>query len=397
MLNIVIYSDDMQQLIPRPRLTRTILRSLKESPVTVLLGARQTGKTTLARMVSEKYRKLHIFDLERAAGREALSTPELTLADCEGLVIIDEVQRMPSLFEVLRPLSDRLDNPATFLLLGSASPDLIRGVSETLAGRALFVRVTGFTIDELDKDQQNRLWLRGGFPRAFLAPNDNAVWHWMEGFVTTFLERDIPQLGLRVPSEALRRFWNMTSHYHGQVWNASEMARSMDVSPNTVRHYLDILSGAYVLRILPPWYENLKKRQIKSPKVYVRDSGLLHFLLGIDSMGALRSHPRYGASWEGFALEQTLTILGERDTYFWSTLRGAELDLLLLRQGNRYGFEFKCTDAPSMTRSIHIALEDLRLKKLYVVYPGTERYNLDMYVEALPLTALSDLKLGGTQ
>lgn len=385
----------MQQLIPRDRLTRQTFRSLKEMPVTVLLGARQTGKTTLARVISEKYRKVHMFDLERAAGREALSTPELTLAECHGLVVIDEVQRMPSVFEVLRPLCDRPDNPAKFLLLGSASPDLIRGVSETLAGRAVFVRVPGFTIDELGKEQQNKLWLRGGFPRAFLAPDEHAGWRWMEGFVTTFLERDIPQLGLRVPSEALRRFWNMTAHYHGQVWNASELARSMDVSPNTVRHYLDILSGAYVLRVLPPWYENLKKRQVKSPKVYVRDGGLLHFLLGIGSMLDLRSHPRYGASWEGFALEQTLAILGERDAYFWSTLRGAELDLLLLRQARRYGFEFKCTDAPSMTRSIHLALEDLRLDKLYVLYPGMERYALDARVEALPLTSLQDLRLTG--
>ena len=384
----------MQQLIPRPRLTRQTLRCLKESPVTVLLGARQTGKTTLARMVSEKYRNVHLFDLERAAGREALSTPELTLGECHGLVVIDEVQRMPSVFEVLRPLCDRPDNPAKFMLLGSASPGLIRGVSETLAGRALFIRVPGFTIDEVEKEQ-NRLWLRGGFPRAFLSPDDNAGWRWIEGFMTTFLERDIPQLGLRVPSQALRRFWNMIAHYHGQVWNSAELARSMDVSPNTVRHYLDILSGAYVLRILPPWYENVKKRQVKSPKVYVRDSGLVHFFLGIGSMAVLRSHPRYGASWEGFALEQTLAILGERDAYFWSTLRGAELDLLLLRQGHRYGFEFKCTDAPSMTRSIHVALEDLQLDKIYVVYPGRERYALHARVEALPLAGLPNLRLVG--
>jgi predicted AAA+ superfamily ATPase len=384
----------MQQLISRPRLTRQTLRCLKESPATVLLGARQTGKTTLARMISDKYRKVHLFDLERAAGREALSTPELTLGECHGLVVIDEVQRMPSVFEVLRPLCDRSDNPARFLLLGSASPGLIRGVSETLAGRVLFVRVPGFTIDELRKEQ-NRLWLRGGFPRAFLSPDDSAGWRWIEGFMTTFLERDIPQLGLRVPSEALRRFWNMTAHYHGQIWNASELARSMDVSPNTVRHYLDILSGAYVLRILPPWFENVKKRQVKSPKVYVRDSGLVHFLLGIDSMAALRSHPRYGASWEGFALEQTLAILGEHDAYFWSTLRGAELDLLLLRQGHRYGFEFKCTDAPSMTRSIHVTLQDLQLNKIYIIYPGSERYALHARVEALPLVALPDLRLMG--
>jgi hypothetical protein len=385
----------MEQLIPRPRLSNQVLRCLKESPVTVLLGARQTGKTTLARLISEKNREVHFFDLERAAGRKALSTPELTLSECRGLVVIDEVQRMPSLFEVLRPLSDRPGNKTRFLLLGSASPDLVHGVSETLAGRALFVRVPGFILDEIGADRQNRLWLRGGFPRAYLAPDDNAAWRWMEGFATTFLEHDIPQLGLRVPAEALRRFWSMAAHYHGQVWNAAELARSMDVARNTARHYLDILSGTYVMRVLPPWFENVKKRQIKSPKVYLRDSGLLHFLLGISSMQSLRAHPRYGASWEGFALEQTLAILGERDAYFWSTLRGAELDLLLLRQGRRYGFEFKCTDAPSMTRSIHIALEDLQLEKLYVIYPGRERFAMHGSVEALPLTALLDLRFKG--
>jgi predicted AAA+ superfamily ATPase len=255
------------------------------------------------------------------------------------------------------------------------------------------VHVPGFAIDELGPDWQNRLWLRGGFPRACLAPNDDSAWRWMEGFATTFLERDIPQLGLRIPAETLRRFWLMTAHYHGQAWNAAELARSMDVAANTARHYLDILSGAYILRVLPPWLEKMKKRQVKAPKVYVRDSGLFHYLQGISSMTGLRSHPRYGASWEGFALEQTLALLGDRDAYWWRTLRGAELDLFLLRRGRRYGFEFKCTDAPSMTRSIHVALEDLHLEKLYVVYPGGEKYSLHKRVEALPLTALPHLKL----
>jgi len=383
----------MEQLIPRNRLEQQVLLCLKESPATVLLGARQTGKTTLARQISGKQKRVQFFDLERAAGREALSTPELALGEFRGLVVIDEIQRMPELFEVLRPLCDRPGHPAKFLLLGSASPDLVQGVSESLAGRALFVRVPGFAIDELGTERQNRLWLRGGFPRAYLASTDDSAWRWMEGFITTFLERDIPQLGLRVPAETLRRFWIMTAHYHGQIWNAAELARSMDVSPNTARHYLDILSGAYVLRVLPPWFENLKKRQVKSPKVYVRDSGLFHYLQGISSMAGLRSHPRYGASWEGFALEQTLAILGERDAYCWSTLRGAELDLFLLCRGRRYGFEFKCTDAPSMTRSIHVALGDLQLERLYVVYPGREKYALHARVEALPLTALPNLRL----
>jgi uncharacterized protein len=367
-----------------------ILRCLSESPVTVLLGARQTGKTTLARLIAEKLPEVHYFDMERAAVREALATPELTLEECRGLVVIDEVQRMPNLFEVLRPLSDRPGNPAKFLLLGSASPRLIRGVSETLAGRALFVQVPGFSIQEAGPEKQNRLWLRGGFPRAFLAGSDDAAWRWVEGFVTAFLERDIPQLGLRIPTEALRRFWRMTAHYHAQIWNAAELARSMSVSPNTARHYLDTLSGTFVIRVLPPWYGNVKKRQVKSPKVYIRDSGLLHFLLGIGDMPALRSHPRYGASWEGFALEQILAIFGDGDAYFWNTLRGAELDLLLLRKGRRFGFEFKCADAPAMTRSIHIALEDLQLEKLYVIYPGRDLYRLHPRVEVCPLAKVAE-------
>ena len=383
----------MGQLYPRRRLKKQVRLCLKEAPATVLLGARQTGKTTLARMLAGKNRSVRFFDLETSAGREALSTPELTLGECRGLVVIDEIQRIPSLFEVLRPLCDRRDNPARFLLLGSASPDLVRGVSETLAGRALFVQIPGFTIDETGPETQNRLWIRGGFPRAFLAKSDGAAWRWMDSFALSFLERDIPQLGLRVPAEALRRFWTMTAHYHGQIWNAAELSRSLDVAPNTVRHYLDILSGAFVLRVLRPWHENLKKRQVKSPKVYVRDSGLLHYLLTITSLNDLRSHPRYGASWEGFALEQVLSLLGERDMYFWSTQRGAELDLLALRAGRRYGFEFKCTDAPVMTRSLHIALADLRIEKLFVVYPGEEQYALHQKVQALPLKKLSALKL----
>jgi len=309
------------------------------------------------------------------------------------LVVIDEVQRMPSLFEVLRPLCDRPGRLARFLLLGSASPDLVRGVSETLAGRILFVRVNGFTLDETGPGEQNRLWLRGGFPRAFLAGKDESAWRWLDSFTATFLERDIPQLGLRVPAEALRRFWIMSAHDHGQIWNAAELARSLGVATNTARYYLDILNGAFVLRVLSPWHENLKKRQVKSPKVYVRDSGMLHYLLGISSLSALRSHPRLGASWEGFALEQTLGLLGETNAYFWSTQRGAELDLLLLSGGKRYGFEFKCADAPSLTRSIHVALSDLGLEKIFVIYPGKDRYVLHEKVIVLPLKELPMLKL----
>jgi len=382
----------MHRLLDRSRIARKIRTGLRESPVTTLLGARQVGKTTLAQMVAGQNRRDTVFDLETAPARRALAAPEIALRDLRGLVVIDEIQRMPELYEVLRPLADRRSRPARFLLLGSASPDLVRGAAETLAGRTSFVHVPGFSIDEVGHEHQDRLWIRGGFPRSFLARGAAASLRWREGFAATFLERDVPQLGMRIPATALRRFWVMLAHYHGQTWNASELARTMDVSPKTSRHYLDILHGAFLVRVLPPWFENLKKRQVKAPKVYLRDSGLLHHLLGIDNLAALRSHPRYGASWEGFALEQVLAFAGERDAYFWATQRGAELDLLLLRKGKRYGFEFKCADAPGMTRSMHVAMEDLGLHTLYVVYPGTERYRLQKRVEVLPLAELMKLR-----
>ncbi len=357
--------------------------------MTVLLGARQTGKTTLARIIAKSHDPVTVFDLEEVAGREALSkTPELTLNACEGLVVIDEVQRMPELFEVLRPMCDRPERRAKFLLLGSASPDIVRGVSETLAGRAYFVHVPGFGIDEVGTAAQERLWFQGGMPRAFLADTPAAAGRWLDHFAATFLERDIPLLQIRVPSETLRRLWIMLAHYHGQTWNGAELARSLSVSSGTAVHYRDILAGSFAIRVLPPWHENLKKRQVKSPKVYIRDSGILHRLLGVDSMQALRTHPRYGASWEGFALEQLLIRLGDRDAYFWATQRGAELDLLLLRKGKRWGFEFKCSDGPSMTRAMHTALSDLSLERLWVIYPGHRQYPLHERVEALPLIEL---------
>jgi len=300
--------------------------------------------------------------------------------------VLDEIQRMPELFEVLRPLSDRPDLPARFLLLGSASPDLIRGVSETLAGRSLFVQIPGFALDEVGPEAQDALWVNGGFPRSWLAKSEEASVRWREAFIATFLERDVPQLGIRVPSEALRRFWTMLAHYHGQAWNASELARSLGTTSKTALHYRDILAGAYVIRVLPPWFENLKKRQLKSPKVYIRDSGLLHTLLGILNLDGLRAHPRYGASWEGYALEQVLALTGTDNAYYWGTQRGAELDLLLFRGGKRLGFEFKCSDGPGMTKSMHIALQDLRLDTLYVVYPGKESYRIHEKVHVLPLT-----------
>lgn len=335
-----------------------------------------------------------MFDLERATGRAALEhTPELTLRDARGLVIIDEVQRMPQLVEVLRPLCDDPQRKATFLLLGSATPDLVRGVSESLAGRVQFLSVSGLSLAEVGVAAQDRLWLRGGFPRAYLAQTDAAATRWLEGFRQTFLQRDIPALGVDAPPAALDRFWTMLAHFHGQTWNAAELARSLPASPRVVNHYRDVLAGTFMVRVLPPWFENLSKRQTKSPKVYLRDSGLLHHLLGIEQMSQLRAHPRYGASWEGFALEQTLVRFGERDACFWSTQRGAELDLMLLRKGRRWGFEFKCTDAPSTTKAMHIALNDLSLAHLWVVYPGTDRYPLGERITAFPLREVPALDL----
>ncbi len=367
----------------------------RESPVVALLGARQVGKTTLAEQVAAEWEgPTVVFDLEKTATREALSaTPEKLLSEQEGLVIVDEIQRMPELFALLRPLCDDRQRKAVYLLLGSASWSLVKGVSETLAGRIQFVDVAGFSLAEVGEERQDELWLRGGFPRAFLARSGDAWERWMESFTRTFLERDIPGLGSQVSPVALGRFWRMLAHFHGQTWNAAELARSMDVSVTAVNHYRDLLAGTFMARVLPPWFENLGKRLVKSPKVYLRDSGVLHHLLGIGEMLELRTHPRYGASWEGFALEQALIFHGERDAYFYGTQRGAELDLLLLRRGRRWGFEFKCTEAPTTTKSMHIALEDLKLEHLWVVYPGTLRYSMTGQITALPLREIGTIEL----
>ena len=385
----------MQQYIARPDLLAAATSQLSEAPVVALLGARQVGKTTLAEQVVAKWPgPFTVFDLEVATTREALSvTPEKLLRESEGLVVLDEVQRMPELFEILRPICDNRDRKAVFLLLGSASWDLIKGVSETLAGRILFVDVGGLSLAEVGSQNQDRLWMRGGFPRAWLAPSAAAWTRWMQSFTRTFLERDIPGLGSKVSPEALGRFWRMLAHYHGQTWNAAEVGRSMDVSVTAVNHYRDLLTGSFMLRVLPPWYEKLGKRLIKAPKVFLRDSGILHFLLGLEEMRELQVHPRYGASWEGFALEQTLIAHGEREAYFYRTQRGAELDLMLLRRGRRWGFEFKCTDAPRTTKSMHVVIKDLGLEHLWVIYPGDREYSLTDTISALPLKKIHDIEL----
>ena len=385
----------MQQSIPRAALLAATAGGLSEAPAVALLGARQVGKTTLAEQAAAAWTgPVTLYDLEVTAMREALSaTPERLLRGAEGLVIIDEVQRLPALFEVLRPVCDSRDRNAVFLLLGSASWDLIEGVSESLAGRILFVDVGGFSLAEVGAEHQDRLWMRGGFPRAWLAPSAAAWTRWMQSFTRTFLERDIPGLGSKVSPNALGRFWRMLAHYHGQTWNAAELARSMDVRAAAVNHYRDLLAGTYMIRVLPPWFENLGKRLVKSPKVFLRDSGILHFLLGLEETQDLPLHPRYGASWEGFALEQTLRAHGERDAWFYATQRGAELDLLLLRRGRRWGFEFKCTDAPRTTKSMRTVIEDLGLTHLWVLYPGDQEYPLNDTITALPLRKIHDLEL----
>ena len=370
----------------------TIRERLRANPIVSLVGPRQAGKTTLARMLAEESAEaVHFFDLESPADLARLANPELVLRPLTGLVILDEVQRRPDLFPVLRVLADRPGTPARFLILGSASPALIKAGSESLAGRVSFVDVTGFSLAELGADALPRLWWRGGFPRAWLAPDDAAARQWLDDFRRTFLERDIPQLGIQVPAVTLGRFWTMVAHYHGQVLNLAELARALGSSEPTARRYLDILSGTYVVRQLPPWFENLKKRQVRSPKVYIRDSGLLHALLGIPDLPGLQSHPKLGASWEGFCLEQILGVCGDRDAYFWGTHSGAELDLMVQRAGRRLGFEFKFSEQPGTTKSMRIALEDLALDHLYVVHPGEHEFPLDESITAITPARLIDV------
>ncbi len=366
-------------------------------PVVALTGPRQCGKTTLARQIADKEPETTYFDLESAVDRRKLETPELTLGRLAGLVVIDEVQLAPNLLETIRVLVDREDNTTRFLLLGSASPTLLGGVSESLAGRVGLVDLAGFSLREAGANEWSSLWVRGGFPRSYLASSARASTIWRDNFVRTFLERDIPQLGINISSESLRRFWTMVAHFHGHTWNAAEFARSLGASQGTARHYLDILAGAFMVRVLPPWLENLKKRQVKAPKVYVRDSGILHNLLGITSEQGLSDHPKVGASFEGFAIEQIITEFEGRDFYFWGTHAGAELDLLVIRDGKRYGFECKLADAPSTSRSMRVAIESLKLNHLWILYPGEQSYALGERISVRSVGHLSGVleSIGG--
>ena len=370
--------------VGRPGLRDRLLRGLRANPVVALIGPRQCGKTTLARAVARERRATY-FDLEDPVSLQSLAEPKTALAALGGLVVIDEVQRRPDLFPVLRVLADAPRPGRRFLILGSASPELLRQGSETLAGRMAIVEMAGFDLGEVGGAALRRLWWRGGLPRSYLARSNSASAEWRQDFIRTFLERDMLQLGVRIPPPALRRLWTMIAHWHGQIWNASEIARSLGEAHVTVKRHLDALAGALVVRQLQPWFENLGKRQVKAPKVYVRDAGLLHALLGLAAPAALDAHPKVGASWEGFVIEELIALAGERNAYYWRTQAGAELDLLLMLRGRRVGVEVKYADAPSMTRSMHACIESLKLERLYVVYPGGEAYALRPGVEVLPL------------
>jgi hypothetical protein len=377
-------------MIERPTYLKQLAAAVRRSPVTALMGPRQCGKTTLARMFQQGKNASH-FDLESQADLQRLQNPEMMLGALKGLVVLDEIQVMPALFNVLRVLADRPRNPARFLILGSASPDILKRTSESLAGRVEFVELGGFDLLETGADTWKDLWRRGGFPRSYLSRSDPDSEAWREGFIKTFLERDIPQLGISIPAAAMRRFWTMLSHYHGQTWNASELARSMGLSDKTVHSYLDILTGTYMVRQLQPWHENIGKRQVKAPKIYLRDSGILHALMNLGDDMALQAHPRVGASWEGFVLEMVLRTLRPGEAYFWGTHSGAELDLLLTHRGRRFGFEFKYSEAPRVTRSAHTAISDLQLDHVWVVHPGEHAFPIEKKITAMPLTHISEL------
>jgi predicted AAA+ superfamily ATPase len=376
-------------MIERSQLLTKIRRALKRSRVVALIGPRQCGKTTLARQI-EPLRSGNYFDLEDPASLARLDQPMTALESLRGTVVIDEIQHRPNLFPILRVLADRTPLPARFLVLGSASPELLRQSSESLAGRLETIPVAGLSLTEVGTKSLNRHWQRGGFPLSFLArTNDDSV-TWRRQFIQTFLERDLPQLGITIPAPALLRFWTMVAHCHGGIWSSADPARSLGIGESTVRRYLDLFTKLLVVRQLQPWHENLGKRQVKAPKVYVRDSGLLHVLLGIQTETQLMTHPKNGASWEGYVLEETLKAVEPDEAYFWATHQGAELDLLLLKGGRRLGVEIKRMDAPKLTASMRIALADLKLDQLTVVYPGTEVYDLAPQVKVTPLVTIAE-------
>jgi len=379
-------------MIERSTEVSTVEGYLSRYPVVAIIGARQVGKTTLAHMIAKRWQGPVItFDLEESSDRARLTDPMLSLKPLQGLVVLDEIQRLPEVYPTLRVLADRPRPRTRFLVLGSASPDLLRQSSESLAGRIVYHELKGLSLDDVGIRRQGQLWVRGGFPLSFLAKSNALSYEWRRNFIRTFLERDLPQLGIQIPSETLRRFWTMVAHYHGQVWNASEFARSFGVADTTVRRYLDVMTSTYVVRQLQPFSENLKKRQIKSPKIYVSDTGLLHALLNLRDLTDLEGHPKVGASWEGFAIDAVTRQIDARpeECYFWGTHAGAELDLVVVRGRRRWGFEIKRTVAPKVTRSMQVALKDLRLHSINVIHAGDDTFPLGKKIHAIALAQLT--------
>ncbi len=381
----------------RPQYLQEIATQLKVHPTCAILGPRQVGKTTLAQIYAAQHpqEEVHRFDLENPLDLAKLENPMLALGKLSGLILIDEIQRRPELFPILRVLIDNKTVKRKFLILGSASRDLIRQSSESLAGRIGYIELTPFSLHEAHNAAL--LWLRGGFPLAFLAETNQESLLWRQSYILTFLERDIPNLGFQIPPQQMRRFWLMLVHYHGQIFNASELAKSLGISDHMVRKYLDILAGTFMIRILAPWFENLEKRQIKSPKIYFRDSGILHALLGFQEEKELDLYPKLGSFWEGFALEEILrqTHATAEESYFWGTPAGAELDLFILKNGKRIGFEFKYTDSPKITPSMRIALQDLKLDHLYLIFPGQDEFPMTEEITARGLENQNALRIGG--
>ena len=375
-------------MIERTRYKKHIQEALRRSRAVALLGPRQCGKTTLAREIVDK-NSPNYFDLEDPSSLIVLADAKTALASLKGLVVIDEIQRRPDLFPILRVLLDRTPLPAKFLILGSASPDLLRQSSESLAGCLEMIEMDGFNLNELRQKEASRLWLRGGFPLSFLAGSDMDSFNWRKSFIKTFLERDLRQQGIDIPAVSLHRFWTMLAHSHGQIWNTAPFAASLGISQPTVRRYLDILTGVFMIRQVQPWYANIKKRQVKAPKIYIRDTGMLNSLLGLKTEGEISRHPSCGASWEGYVIEEVIDTVEPDDIYFWATHQGAEIDLIFFKGGRMYGVEVKRADAPTMTPSMRIALEDLKLERIIVIYPGDRPYSLHKKIDVVPFNEMT--------
>lgn len=375
------------ELLERKIDQEAIKKRMDAFPVTAILGPRQCGKTTLAQMFNYNV----FFDLEDPRDQRKLENPQLALEDAVGLIVIDEIQMQPNLFPLIRVLVDRHPDKK-FLIFGSASRDLIRQSSETLAGRIAYYALGGFSFADVGSDVWKTLWFRGGFPGSFQAKDGEISGIWRENYIATFLERDIPQLGISIPAQTLRRFWTMLSHYHGQVMNYSELARSFGISDMTVRNYLDILEGTFMVRVLQPWYSNVGKRLVKKPKIYLRDSGLFHSLMNIEDFNQLTGNPKLGASWEGFALECVARLLkkSDNDLYYWKVHSGSEVDLFWQQAGRNWGVEFKYNDAPRLSKSMNIVMKDLELEHLWIIYPGTDTYRLAENITVIPLIDIEE-------